>query len=289
MKQFLNRIIRASTLTAVALLIINNQVFSQFKRSSNDSISTKIYRAQPKLEIPLYLAIIGAASLGFKATDKLASLDSTEVARLDPLTINSFDRPVAYNNPANFQQAQKISDVLLTVFVLSPGLLLLDKKVRRDWQDYLSVVFSAHAADNVMYFSSVVSVRRPRPLTYNPAVPFSSKIGGNRTNSFFSGHVTWVATSTFLLAKIYTDYHQVTGLKRILLYSAASVPPAIMGYFRMQAGKHFPSDVLTGFVVGAASGILLPELHRKKGGPEFSFLPFSQKEATGVTMIYRFK
>jgi membrane-associated phospholipid phosphatase len=31
----------------------------------------------------------------------------------------------------------------------------------------------------------------------------------------------------------------------------------------MKGGKHFLSDVLVGFTVGAATGLLVPQLHRR--------------------------
>jgi membrane-associated phospholipid phosphatase len=281
------------SLAGIASLLISmalgHRAIAQHHAAKGDSLDSKVYRTNPKLEIPIFLVVIGGASFGFKAVDKLASLDETSVAKLDPATINSFDRPVAYYNPQNFEQAQKTSDLLLPLFVASPVCLLLDKNIRGDWQDYVSIVFAAHGADNVMYFSSVLSVRRPRPLAFNPATPIQDKIGDNKTNSFFSGHVTWTATSTFLMAKVYSDYYKIKGLRRILLYAAASVPPAVMGYYRMEAGKHFPSDVLTGFVVGAATGILVPALHANRTRPpQFSFRPFSMNDTSGVTLIYHF-
>src|SRR6266850_379648 len=124
---------------------------------------------------------------GIQALDKYASMTEEDVLRLNPETINSFDRPVAYYNPANFESAQKTSDVLLDVALVTPVFLLLDKKIRKDWKDILSLFLVAHAVDNVIYFSSGTAVRRPRPLTYNPAVPLSEKAGEGKSNSFFSG------------------------------------------------------------------------------------------------------
>jgi membrane-associated phospholipid phosphatase len=40
---------------------------------------------------------------------------------------------------------------------------------------------------------------------------------------------------------------------------------ATVGTLRVLSGKHFPTDVLTGAVVGSALGWLIPELHRNKG------------------------
>jgi len=131
----------------------------------------KIYKTNPKWEIPASLALIGAASLGYKWMDQRASLTAEQAALLNPLNINSFDRPAAYYDPAGFVSANNKSDVLMTVFVASPLLLVFDKKIRRDWVDMLTMLGAAHGVDNTIFFSSILLVRRPRPLTYNPGLP----------------------------------------------------------------------------------------------------------------------
>ena len=62
-----------------------------------------------------------------------------------------------------------------------------------------------------------------------------------------------------------TDYHPTAkkGVKIGIWTFAASVP-AVTGYLRVRAGKHFPTDVITGFVAGGLVGVLLPHFHRKK-------------------------
>jgi membrane-associated phospholipid phosphatase len=154
--------------------------------------------------------------------------------------------------------------MFLNIAILSPLVLALDKQVRKDWLNLTTMFLVTHSVNNALYFAGAYSVRRYRPLTYSPGLPLDQKIGDAKTNSFFSGHVSFSATSTFFAAKVYTDYHHIRGGKRLLFYSAAAVPPLLVGYFRMQAGKHFRTDVGLGLLVGAASGILVPELHRKK-------------------------
>ena len=125
-----------------------------------------------------------------------------------------------------------------------------------------------------MYFRSAFAIRRARPFTYNPDVPLERGVGEAKSNSFYSGHVSFSATGTFFLAKVFTDYHHIRGWKRIGIYSVASLPPILVGINRMKAGKHFRTDVITGFVVGAAAGILVPELHRRiKKSKSFSLEP----------------
>ena len=129
---------------------------------------------------------------------------------------------------------------------------------------------------------------KARPLVYNPDIPFTDRSESGTLNSFFSGHVSTAAASTFFAAKVYSDYHPEFGNKKYLLFGAALIPPMVVGIYRYKAMKHFPTDVFTGLVVGAGMGVLVPHLHKRKnkmGG--FSFVPFSGKY-TGCVIGYRF-
>jgi membrane-associated phospholipid phosphatase len=103
-----------------------------------------------------------------------------------------------------------------------------------------------------------------RPIVYYDQFPIQDRSGGNQRNSMYSGHVASSAASTFFLVKVYSDYHPELGHKKLLLYGLASIPPLIEGYFRVKALAHFPTDVMTGFIIGGACGIIVPELHRIK-------------------------
>ncbi|HEV8514207.1 MAG TPA: phosphatase PAP2 family protein [Cyclobacteriaceae bacterium] len=264
------------------------------KPSTMDNVSPeqkeKIYKTHPVWEIPSSLALIGAASLGYKWMDKRASLTAEQAVLLNPLSINSFDRPAAYYDPATFQSAASKSDIMMTAFVASPLLLVFDKKIRRDWADMLGMLLVAHAADNTVFFSTILLVRRPRPLTYNPALSIEDKTGVGKTNSFPSGHVSWTATSTFFIAKVYTDYHHIKGWKRVLFYTGAAFPPTLIGYYRVHAGRHFSSDAIVGGLLGAACGIAIPELHRiSKKVDGLSVKPFFMNGSNGLSVSYVFK
>ena len=96
--------------------------------------------------------------------------------------------------------------------------------------------------------------------------------------SFFSGHTSQTAAATFLFANVITDYHPTMrpGLKTGLWIFAATVP-AVEGYLRVQAGKHFPTDVITGYVIGATSGWAITRLHRYQkthSKMDLGFLPY---------------
>ncbi len=145
-----------------------------------------------------------------------------------------------------------------------PAVLFLSNNVRKQWVDVLLLYVESHAIGATVYLSVSLPIRRKRPFTFNPDEFLYRKQGKKSTDSFFSGHVSVSATSSFFMAKIFTDLHEIKGLERMAYYGLALIPPVTTGYFRFRAGRHFPSDLLTGLVVGAAVGILTPELHKNK-------------------------
>jgi membrane-associated phospholipid phosphatase len=258
--------------------------------SPAQEVPLKIYKTHPAWEIPASLALIGAASVGYKWMDQRAALTKEQVIALNPQSINSFDRPAAYYDPATFNSAQSKSDIVMSAFVACPIFLVFDKKIRHDWADMLTMLAATHAADNTIFFSSLLLVRRPRPLTYNPALSVDEKTGVGKTNSFPSGHVSWTATSSFFIAKVYTDYHHIKGWRRILIYTAAAAPPTLIGYYRVHAGRHFTTDAIVGGLLGAACGIVVPELHRiNKKVIGLSIRPFSRYGSSGISLSYIIK
>ena len=251
-----------------------------------DSSKTKIYKVNTAWKLPASTAAIFVSSWGFQQLDKVASMDAAAVQKLDPNKLNFFDRPVAFIDPAGFDNAQKKSDLFLNVCLFTPAILALDKHIRKDWLDLITLYLASHAVDNAVYFAVNYSIRRPRPLVYNPLVPLSEKTGKAKSNSFFSGHTSFSATATFFVAKVYTDYHHIKGWKRALIYTGAAIPPALVGYYRMRAGKHFKTDVMMGLLSGAASGIFVPELHKfKKKHDNISFAPYYTPGASGLTVM----
>lgn len=85
------------------------------------------------------------------------------------------------------------------------------------------------------------------------------------------------AGATFFIAKVLCDYHTEWGAKRLWLYAAAIVPPAVVGYFRYRGMMHFPTDLMVGMAVGAAVGILVPHFRKitRKLNKDMSIVPFT--------------
>jgi len=106
-------------------------------------------------------------------------------------------------------------------------------------------------------------VRRPRPYLYNAGVPTSLHHPGEDAVSFWSGHTANMAAVSFSCAHLVQRSNASPTLKT-LTWIGAALAPAAMGHLRVRAGRHFPTDVLTGYVVGAAVGFAVPYFHRSK-------------------------
>ena len=112
------------------------------------------------------------------------------------------------------------------------------------------------------------------------------KLEDDNQRSFFSGHTSMSAAAWFMMASIYQDYHPQSKLAPYI-WAAAYLVPAATGYFRYDAGKHFPSDILTGYFVGRMVGIMVPRWHKKGSGVNIGFM-LLQGGQPGVQLSYRY-
>jgi membrane-associated phospholipid phosphatase len=68
---------------------------------------------------------------------------------------------------------------------------------------------------------------------------------------------------------------------------AAAVYPALVGYLRRDSAKHFRSDVITGYLVGALIGIGVPLLHKTRNR-DLTVSPVASFSQIGLALRYRF-
>lgn len=185
---------------------------------------------------------------------------STQLADLSRTSINFFDRTATYNYSSS---AQKTSDVLSLGSKFLPLVLLLDKNQRSDFGTIAALYAETYLISNGLTSLTKTSIRRTRPFVYNEDVAIDHKLTSSARYSFVSGHTSKTAAMTFFTAKVYADYHPDSKWKPVV-WTAAAVVPAVTGYMRVKAGKHYPTDVIAGYAIGAATGILVPQLHKKK-------------------------
>ena len=62
------------------------------------------------------------------------------------------------------------------------------------------------------------------------------------------------------MASMYEDYKPGSNILPYL-WTSAFLVPAYTAYCRYDAGKHFLSDVVAGYLVGSTIGVLVPKLY----------------------------
>ena len=196
-------------------------------------------------------------STGYALQKKVPILTEAEIMKLDPLRINPLDRLACDNYDL---KAKKTSDILLKSSAVLPFALLLDNNSRKDLG-----ILSVMLTETILINNGITgifkgSIRRKRPYVYNANAPLLIKQERNASYSFFSGHASNSAAYAVFAAKVFADNNPNSDWRPFVWGAAFSIPAAT-SFFRFKAGKHFPTDVVVGYAVGATLGWLIPELH----------------------------
>lgn len=176
--------------------------------------------------------------------------------------INGIDRWAAGNHS---ESASELSDIPFAFSFVAPFALLFDDGINDHTGQFLGLYLETLATTATMYTLTAGLVDRSRPYVYDDSGDTGEdrRKKNNGQRSFYAGHVAASATATFFAAKVYSDFNPDSSGK-IWMWTAAAAIPAGVAYFRVEAGQHFLTDVALGYVLGAATGILVPELHKRK-------------------------
>jgi len=226
-----------------------------------------------RLDAPLLASGVALTTIAIFASPEVRSVPD---AGLDPAAIHlDFDRDIVGNRDVD---AHTASDVLLYSACAFPfALSFASAPSGERWSASLdrTVLFveSLALAGGITAVAKVV-VSRPRPYTYLSISerPDHSKYDVQASRAFESmpsGHATttWCAASFGVVDHVLTrpaaDWkeHAAVGFAGGALAASASV-------LRVEAGQHFPTDVLVGTGIGIAGGVTIPLLHRYVIGNE---------------------
>lgn len=219
------------------------------------------YQIRPAVDVPVYGVSLGLAAVNWQLGDRLEPRTEAELQLLEPRNVSALDA-VALNrwNPS----AGTRSDVGMLAAFGAAGLSVLAQTPREQWVRDGAVLGSLWFQTNLstLMVTDLVknSVKRNRPFVYYDAAPLADRMESDARKSFFSGHSSMTACNAVFAAKVWTDLHP--GSKWTpWVWSAAAAVPAYVAWQRVEAGKHYPSDVLVGLAVGAAMGYLIPQIH----------------------------
>lgn len=244
------------------------------------------YKTSTRVDLPVTLGGVALSGLGLYLVSNKHGLSDAEVLSLDKADINSFDRFSAGNYD---EDAKKLSDKFFYGSFATPLVLLFDGKIAHKAGQVAALYVETMAVTGTLFTMAAGNVYRVRPLAYGgDEVPLRQKSTKNATNSFFAGHTAATASATFFVAKVFHDFNPDSPARPYVWTAAAAIPAAV-GYLRLKAGKHFLSDNLLGYAIGAGTGILVPQLHKKASSLGLQLSPVSNPvEGDGLAITYNF-
>jgi len=244
-------------------MIFNTTAYSlilSFLLSFNFSLAQNGAEEPFELSTGKEAAIIGAGSaIGIAALIVVLNNDKlTEdgIISTDPADVNGFDR-IALGP----YKEDLLGDALLFSSYLLPLTFLTYDETREDFGTLALMygeVFLLNKGINALVKGLTT---RNRPFVYDENCPVERKYTVNARHSFYSGHVSVTASNSFFTAKVFSEY-LTDNTAKVLVWSAAALIPAVTGFSRVNTHNHFPTDAIVGYIVGAAIGYLIPELHK---------------------------
>lgn len=207
-----------------------------------------------------------------------------EVHMLSRDEVNAFDRPATYKYS---ESANVSSDVVVILCSAMPATLFLSQKVRKDFSAFGVMYLQTMMFANVLPPIFKGAFIRTRPFVYNENAPMEKKVVREARLSFFSGHTTNAFAGAVFFATTYGAYFPDSELKPFV-WGGSLFLASIVGYLRIEAGKHFRTDILAGAAIGSAIGYLIPRLHRRAGNSEVSLFPLYKDGQIQAGISYSF-
>jgi membrane-associated phospholipid phosphatase len=197
------------------------------------------------------------------------------VASLAPMALRLRDhglwdsQPLGGLDAAAYDQlsrrAAQLSDLLLMASVAAPAVYLTGSTIEDADGDRLVLYAETLAVDLAVVQLVKYLVPRPRPYLYNhgaAARRLAEDAGDDAWRSFYSSHAAIsfgaAVAGAYLLAASNAEPYA-----RAAAWASGFAIAAATSTLRVRAGRHFPSDVMLGGLVGCAIGYAVPALHAR--------------------------
>ena len=239
------------------------------------------YELDQRLDVGLTaggVALIAGAAAAYWGQEPLTV---EEIEPLDPADINGFDRSAtAQWSPT----ARDVSNALVLTLMAAPlGLAIATPGSRQSWTVaamYGEVLLVGNGLGELL--NGVTN--RTRPFVYNrdPDIPDEARFEVDGRRSFPSGHTTNAFAAAVFLSSVYAKLHPGSSA-RTLIWAGSLTLAATTGYMRYQGGKHYPTDIISGAIIGSLVGWGVPKLH-EVGGANLTIAPSGGGIAIGLML-----
>jgi len=239
---------------------------------------------QPKIDAPI-LSIAAAAWITGEAVQPLV-ISSPPCDPCFAGTLDALDRGLAgrRNSAADF-----VSWATLGLALAAP-LIADGVDVEKNgggwaaWGGDVGLLAEALVLDVAFNQGVKLVTRRPRPFVYGLAPNDPAFSSSESFVSFFSEH----ASLSFAAAAFYTTLFALRHPRRRGWIAAVGVAAfglaAVTAALRVEAGKHFYTDVLAGAAFGTIIGAAIPLLHRRHARLPISLAPL--RDGVMVSMVF---
>ncbi len=264
-------------LLILSFLIAGTQTFAQN--------NTSPYKTSLKVDGAAIAAGVGISYLGLTMIQNIKPLTDAELLAKNKDDVFFIDRHTAGDFSDKYDKGSYIP--FYGSFIAAPLAALVNKNERNHFGQVFTLFIETMAVTGSVYTMTAGNVRRSRPLVYNTNLTDGERKSKDAQRSFFAGHTAATASATFFAAKVFADFNPDSKLKPYVWAAGAAVP-AVVGYMRYKAGKHFLTDNLLGYAVGAGAGILVPQLHKISNKNDIAVKPFGGKDFQGASLTYTF-
>lgn len=263
-------------IATILLCLCTLSSFSQKKVSKSNSP----YEVNLKKDLPILGVGLGLKLTGEILKRNVSPLSTQEIFDLNADRLNALDRTATENYSKAARDASDYFQYGSYGFSL---LLLLDKENKNDFLSIGTMALEVWSINSGLTDITKSLVKRPRPFLFNPDVSLDEKTLNTSRLSFFSGHTSKVASMSFFTAQLFSDYYPDSKWKPVV-WTTAVILPATTGYLRYKGGKHYPTDVITGFAVGALVGLTIPRLHKRTANNKLSLSVLPTAEGISFAM-----
>lgn len=238
----------------VRKLFITSQIFLMLVFNVYGQKNFKLYLEKEASIFGLSSAIVISSFL----INQNQNVTLQELSSLDKNQINAFDRSAItfYSKDLSL-----VSDVLLISAVSLPFSFILFDDAKDELKSigvmYLQTLSLTYGLTN---FTKNLS-KRYRPYAYRSDVPLEEKLDTDTKKSFFSGHTSTAFASAFFFSTVYSEITSNQKSKTLVWVGSLTLASSV-GLLRYFSGKHFPTDIIAGAVVGGLVGYGIPKLHQ---------------------------
>lgn len=221
------------------------------------------YDTSTSREASLFAAGSVTAGLGFVLSDNIEPLTPGQIESLDPADVHRFDREATRQWSTG---AARASDVAVGVLLTAPVLLMVQGEGSQSPWTLATMYGQTLLLNNGLVYILKGTVARTRPFVYNedPAIPREEKLEKDARRSFPSGHTANAFAAATFVASVYNRLNPGSR-SRGWIWGGTLATASVAGYLRYRAGRHYPSDILAGALMGSAVGLLVPWLHEVDG------------------------